>query len=108
MNSMKSSAMTVKYLSICAVGVLLCMLGVIPGARAGGPNSDQTIVDDNLSPSLDKRIQEEETPLDQSANDSALSADDLEATRAAIDRRTGSPISLSVSGWVGGEVQKGR
>lgn len=105
---MKSSTMAVKHLTVCAGGALLCLFAIIPGARAGGPNSDQTIVDDSLSPSFDKRIQKEDTPVDQSANGSALSADDLEATRAAIDRRTGSPISLSVSGWVGGEVQKGR
>lgn len=106
---MKSSTMAVKHLTVCAGGALLCLFAIIPGARAGGPNSDQTIVDDDsLSPSLDKRIQKDDTPVDQSANGSALSADDLEATRAAIDRRTGSPISLSVSGWVGGEVQKGR
>jgi len=30
---------------------------------------------------------------------------DLEATRSAVDQRKGSPISLSVSGWVGEQVQ---
>jgi hypothetical protein len=31
-------------------------------------------------------------------------ASDLEATRAAVDRRSGSAISLGVSGWVGGQI----
>ena len=46
---MKSSTMAVKHLTVCAGGALLCLFAIIPGARAGGPNSDQTIVDDSLS-----------------------------------------------------------
>ena len=42
---MKSSTMAVKHLTVCAGGALLCLFAIIPGARAGGPNSDQTIVE---------------------------------------------------------------
>lgn len=97
--------MAAKRLTLCAGGVLLCMFAIVPGARAGGPNVDQ-VGDGSFSQSLDKSIQKEKAEVDGPASGSDLSAEDLAATRAAIDRQTGSAISLSVSGWVGGEVSR--
>ena len=41
----------------------------------------------------------------KSSTDVEQRINDLEATRSAVDQRKGSPISLSVSGWVGEQVQ---
>jgi hypothetical protein len=98
--------MTVKRSIVYAAGVALWMLAIIPGASAGGSNPDQTGGDGSFLQDLDKRIQKDTSAADQSLSASALSVDELEATRADIDRRTGSPVSLSVSGWVGGEVSR--
>lgn len=49
------------------------------------------------------------TGLEPSSSGSASdAAADLEATRATIDQRTKPSISLSVSGWVGEQVQTSR
>ena len=96
--------MTIKRSILYAGGVALWVFAVIPGASAGGSNPDQTAGDGSYLQGLDKRIQKDTSATDQSPSASALSVDELEATRADIDRRAGSAVSLSVSGWVGGEV----
>ena len=40
----------------------------------------------------------------QTRDDDASRINDLESTRAALDRRTGPALSLSISGWVGEQV----
>ncbi len=44
----------------------------------------------------------------QSTQDSAPVAEDLETTRAAVDRTSKPSVSLGVSGWVSQEVMKAR
>jgi hypothetical protein len=41
---------------------------------------------------------------DRAQEDDASTVTDLEATRAALDRRAGPVVSLSVSGWVAEQV----
>jgi hypothetical protein len=69
---------------------------------AGGFNADVQHIDKSGG-SLDRAVG---TGLEPSSSGSASdAAADLEATRAAIDQRTKPSVSLSVSGWVGGEVR---
>jgi len=98
--------MTVKRSILYATGVALWVFAIIPGASAGGSNPNQTTGDGNYLQDLDKRIRKDTSAADQTPSASALRVDELEATRADIDRRTGSAVSLSVSGWVGGEVSR--
>ena len=44
----------------------------------------------------------------RSMQDSTSAADDLETTRAAVDRPSKSSVSLGVSGWVSQQVMKTR
>ena len=44
----------------------------------------------------------------RSTQDSASAADDLETTRAAVDRTSKPSVSLGVSGWVSQQVMKAR
>jgi hypothetical protein len=41
---------------------------------------------------------------EQPGDADADAAGDLEATRAAVERRSGPAISVGVSGWVGGQI----
>ena len=44
----------------------------------------------------------------RSTQDSASAADDLETTRAAVDRTSKPSVSLGVSGWASQQVMKAR
>ena len=63
---MKSSTMAVKHLTVCAGGALLCLFAI---TLAHAP-ADQIPIKRSLTTTA--------SPVDQSANGSALSADDLE------------------------------
>lgn len=88
-----------------AAAVASCWLGA--AARADDFGSQTPPPHD---PALAAKINQD---IDKAAGTGAAkpSADleqrinDLEATRSAVDQRKGSPISLSVSGWVSQQVQ---
>jgi hypothetical protein len=49
-------------------------------------------------------VRQTNTDESQSRGDDASRVTDLESTRAALDRRSGPALSLSISGWVGEQV----
>jgi hypothetical protein len=99
----------VRCVGVIAFGalVLLGAPATIPSAIAGDLHADKAGKSDSPSTAIDASVpQTEKAPVDPSA-DAASAAADLDSTRSAIDRRTGIPITLSVSGWVGEQVISG-
>ena len=88
----------------CVSVAMVIALMAIPAARAEDPGVKSSN-DLRVSPSTDQLPRQVDTTVTgQSSTDSTSTVDDLEATRAAIDRRNGPAISLTVSGWVAEQV----
>jgi len=85
-------------LFICVIVALLSLQAVPLSARAG----DLTAPDGPISINTDKYRVPESAAAPQSKEDDASRLSDLESAAA---RRSGPPaLSLSVSGWVAGQV----
>ena len=82
---------------VCAALTLLSVLAT--SLSAGAQNLTAHPID---SGSLS--INPTNTDESQSRGDDASRTADLESTRAALDRRSGPALSLSISGWVGEQV----
>jgi hypothetical protein len=88
---------------VCAALTLLSVLATTFSAGA----EDLTVhpIDSrSLSINPDDVRQTDAAQTDQSRGDDAARVTDLESTRAALDRRAGPALSLTVSGWVGEQV----
>jgi hypothetical protein len=101
--------------SVRCVGVIvlgaLVLFGApttTPSAIAGDLHADKAGKSDTPSTAIDASIPQTEKANVEPSADAASAAADLDSTRAAIDRRTGAAITLSVSGWVSEQVMRGR
>ncbi len=91
-----------------AAAVVSCWFAA--AARADDFGSQTLPHDPAHDPALAAKINQDidkaaATSSAKSSADVEQRINDLEATRSAVDQRKGSPISLSVSGWVGEQVQ---
>jgi len=100
--------MRVGQYGVLCLAIATLNVFAVADARAGEANSAGDFNADvqNIGKSggsLDRTVG---TGLGLPSNGSAShAAADLEATRAAIDQHTKPSISMSISGWVGGQVQ---
>ena len=82
------------------VAVILLGLSAMQAAWAEGPTAGSAADATGITVNSDD-VRQAETSLRGS---DASSADDLEAKRAAMTRRSSPAITLGVTGWVGGQV----
>jgi hypothetical protein len=92
---------------LCALIITLGAIGMTPGLSA-----QDLRLDDPDSGRFSKQPDSSARPKDGGQPDQSRNASDdvadLEARRAAIDRRTGSGLSLSISGQVSTEVLRAK
>ena len=95
--------------SILLVGAAaFCALVMVPAVEADELTLDKSAPSAHVTTSQDKYIQQESLKLDSSTDDATARVNDLEATRAEVDRRASSPVTLDVSGWVSQQVVRTR
>ncbi len=102
-------AMAARRHALFATIALLSGLAALPAARAEDASPSEASADLKLTPPSDPVVRHLDKidavpPADTSASDVGARVDELEATRADMDRKSGPPISLSVSGWALGQV----
>jgi hypothetical protein len=88
---------------VCAAVALLSVIAITFSTRAEDlnvPNLDNKSIAINPNDAH----QTDAAVAAQSRGDDASRINDLESTRAALDRRAGPALSLSISGWVGEQV----
>ncbi|MBA2125532.1 hypothetical protein DLM45_04740 [Hyphomicrobium methylovorum] len=86
---------------------LLAALAVlVAGMPAGSVFAGD--IDPTLSPPPSGKTLDTSLPPQTSTYDAAKRVEDLEASRAEVDGKSKSPISLSVTGWVGYQVMVGK
>ena len=87
-------------LRVCAAVTLLSALAITP-SRA----EDLSVPDRGSGLAIDpKDVRQSDTGAGQVRGDDASRITDLKSTRAALDRRAGPALSLSVTGWVPEQV----
>jgi hypothetical protein len=102
--------MAVKRRALFAAMTLLSGFAFLPAARAQDASPNTTTVDTRLAPQPDAIVRQLDKidagqPIGNTSTDPLADAvDDLESTRATMDKKSGAPISLSVSGWALGQV----
>lgn len=101
--------MAVTRHALLATIALLSGFATFPSARAQDASPSEASADLKLTPPPDTAVRHLDNidagqPADTSASDIGARVDELEATRANMDRKSGMPMSLSVSGWMIGQV----
>lgn len=96
-----------RWVRVTPRAVLLTLGVLVTGAaaKADGLNLD-TPGDYSRAAHEDEPSNPKDSGDTRATGRGAASAGELEATRAALDRRKRAAISLDVSGWVGGEVSR--
>ena len=94
--------MTTLRWRVCAVVTLLNALA-ITSSRAEDPRV-LNLDGKSLAINPDDVRQSDPSAAAKSRDDDASRINDLESTRAALDRRAGRALGLSISGWVGEQV----
>jgi hypothetical protein len=88
----------------CAAVALLSALAITSASRAGDLSAPDLVAGSSLSTAPDGVRQTDAGEAVQAPGDDASKVTDLETRRAAIDRRAGPALSLSVTGWVAEQV----
>jgi len=89
-----------------AVLLILGVLVTAVAAKADGLNLDTPGDYSTHAAREDEPSNPKDSGDTRATGSGAASAGELEATRAALDRRNRASVSLDVSGWVGGEVSR--
>jgi len=87
---------------VCMAALLVATLAIEPSAMADEPTSPENGAVLKTDP--DEFLPEDLSAAEQFPDVDTDAASDLEATRTAIERRSGPAISVGVSGWVGGQI----
>jgi len=95
--------MTTARWFVCGALTLLSLLAATFSARAEDL-SVPSLGSKSLAINPDDVRQSDPAAAAQTRDDDATRTNDLESTRAALDRRAGPALSLSISGWVGEQV----